>query len=44
MDNTVEYLITHTAGESQVGVCISRSYALPDVSHFVTSCDLTKVT
>ena len=39
--HTVEYLIIHTAG-SQVGVCISRSYALPDVSHFVTLCDLTK--
>jgi hypothetical protein len=35
---TVDYLIMHRLG-SQLGLCIIRSYALLDVSQFVTFCD-----
>ena len=34
-------LITHNAGP-RIGLCISRSYAVLDMSHFVTSCDSPK--
>ena len=38
---TCDYLIMHNAGP-QIGLCISRSYAVLDMSHFVTSCDSPK--
>ena len=38
---TVDYLIMHNTGP-WIGLCISRSYAVLDMSHFVTSCDSPK--